>query len=78
MKKKRAAMNDQTNSENQENEKDQDVWIHRMIIAAFAVTVIGAILLATTGGSLPDAVVALGTAAIGGTADFLVPTQLNR
>ena len=78
MKKKRAAMNDQTNSENQENEKDPDVWIHRMIIAAFAVTVIGAILLATTGGSLPAAVVALGTAAIGGTAGCLVPTQLNR
>lgn len=75
-------MTEQTGNENQEYEKDQDVWIHRMIIAAFGLTVvaivIGAILLAATGGSLPEAVVALGAAAIGGMAGFLVPTQLNR
>jgi hypothetical protein len=60
----------------------KDIWLYRMIIAALAVTVIvtvvGAILLASTGVSLPDAVVALGAAAIGGMAGFLVPTHLNR
>jgi hypothetical protein len=82
MNEKRSAMNNQMNSENQDNEKDQGVWLHHMIIAAFGVTVIaimiGAILLVTTGGSSPDAVVALGAAAIGGMAGFLVHTQLNR
>ena len=60
----------------------KDIWLYRMIIAALGITVVatvvGAILLASTGLSIPDAVVALGSAAIGGMAGFLVPTHLNR
>lgn len=60
----------------------KDTWLYRMIIAALGatviVTVVGAIMLASTGLSIPDAVVALGSAAIGGMAGFLVPTHLNR
>lgn len=63
-------------------QKDKDIWLYRMIIAALGVTlvatVVGAIVLASTGLATPDAVVALGSAAIGGMAGFLVPTHLNR
>lgn len=65
-----------------QNRLQKDIWLYRMIIAALGLTVIatviGAILLASTGTSIPDAVVALGSAAIGGMAGFLVPTHLNR
>jgi len=75
-------MKDRMSTENQENEQDKDVWLYRMIIAALGVTVVaivvGAIVLARTGSSLPDTVVTLGAAAIGGMAGFLVPNHLNR
>lgn len=65
-----------------ENPTPKDIWLYRMIIAALGVTlvatVVGAIVLAITGRSAPDAIVALGSAAIGGMAGFLVPTHLNR
>jgi len=65
-----------------QNRLPKDIWLYRMIIAALGVTVIatvaGAIILAGTGKSMPDAIVALGAAAIGGMAGFLVPTNLNR
>ncbi len=64
------------------NDTEKDVWLYRMIIAAFGLTlvatVVGAILLAMTKQQTPDALVALGSAAIGGLAGFLVPTQLNK
>ena len=66
----------------QPNRPQKDIWLYRMIIGALGLTVIatvvGAIVLASTGLSIPDAVVALGAAAIGGMAGFLVPTHLNR
>jgi hypothetical protein len=64
------------------NRKDRDVWLYRMIVATLGLTVVasvvGAIALAMTGGNTPEVLVALGSAAIGGLAGFLVPTQLNR
>jgi hypothetical protein len=63
------------------NESEKDVWLYRMIIAALGLTlvatVVGAIALAMTKQPTPDALVALGSAAIGGLAGFLVPTQLK-
>jgi len=60
----------------------KDVWIYRIIVAALGLTVvasvIGAITLAMTGQSTPEVLVALGSAAIGGLAGFLVPSHLNR
>ena len=64
------------------NRNQKDVWLYRMIIGALGLTlvasVIGAITLAMTGQSTPELLVALGSAAIGGLAGFLVPTHLNR
>lgn len=64
------------------NDMDKDIWLYRMIIAAFGLTlvatVIGAIVLAMTQKQTPEALVALGSAAIGGLAGFLVPTQLRK
>ena len=60
----------------------KDFWLYRMIIPAHVVTVVvtvvGAVLLVSTGLSMPDAVVALGSAAIGHMAGFLVLTHLKR
>jgi hypothetical protein len=60
----------------------KDVWLYRIIVAALGLTlvasVIGAITLAMTGKSTPEVLVALGSAAIGGLAGFLVPSHLNR
>ena len=64
------------------NRMQKDVWLYRMIIAALGLTVVasvvGAITLEMTGQSTPELLVALGSAAIGGLAGFLVPTHLNR
>jgi hypothetical protein len=64
------------------NDPDKDVWLYRMIIASFGLTlvatVVGAIVLAMTKLQTPDALIALGSAAIGGLAGFLVPTQLKK
>ena len=64
------------------NRDQKDVWLYRMIVATLGLTVvasvIGAITLAMSGESTPEVLVALGSAAIGGLAGFLVPTHLNR
>lgn len=64
------------------NRQEQDIWLYRMIVATLGITVVasvvGAITLAMTGESAPDVLVALGSAAIGGLAGFLVPTHLKR
>jgi hypothetical protein len=64
------------------NRNQKDVWLYRMIIAALGLTlvasVVGAITLAMTGQSTPELLVALGSAAVGGLAGFLVPSHLNR
>jgi hypothetical protein len=60
----------------------KDVWLYRLIVGALGLTlvasVIGAITLAMSGQSTPEILVALGSAAIGGLAGFLVPSHLNR
>jgi hypothetical protein len=60
----------------------KDIWLYRIIVAALGLTlvasVIGAIALAMAGLSTPEVLVALGSAAIGGLAGFLVPSHLNR
>jgi LPXTG-motif cell wall-anchored protein len=65
-----------------QNRTQRDIWLYRMIFAILGLTPIttmgGAIVLASTGESMPDAVVALGAAVIGGLAGFLVLTNLNR
>lgn len=62
--------------------EDQDIWLYRMIVATLGLTVVasvvGAISLAMTGESAPEVLVALGSAAIGGLAGFLVPNHFNR
>ncbi|HSL45680.1 MAG TPA: hypothetical protein VK897_19755 [Anaerolineales bacterium] len=64
------------------NRKDEDVWLYRMIVATLGITVVasvvGAVTLAMTGESAPEILVALGSAAIGGLAGFLVPTHFGR
>ena len=60
----------------------KDIWLYRIIVAALGLTVvasvIGAIALAMTDQNTPEVLVALGSAAIGGLAGFLVPSHLNR
>jgi hypothetical protein len=64
------------------NRMQRDVWLYRIIVAALGLTIVvsvgGAIALALAGQSTPEVLVALGSAAIGGLAGFLVPTHLNR
>jgi hypothetical protein len=64
------------------NLEPKDIWIYRMIIAALALTLVasvgGAIALELAGQSTPEVLLALGSAAVGGLAGFLVPTHLNR
>jgi|WetSurMetagenome_2_1015567.scaffolds.fasta_scaffold263924_3 hypothetical protein len=65
-----------------QNRTQGDIQLYRMIFAVSGLTVIttmvGAIFLTSHGESIPDAVVALGAAVIGGLAGFRVPTNLNR
>jgi len=60
----------------------KDIWLYRMIVAALGLTmvvsILGAIGLAMTGKPIPEVLVALGSAAIGGLAGFLVPSHLHR
>ena len=64
------------------NHTQKDIWLYRIIVGALSLTVvaslIGAIALAMTGKDTPEVLVALGSAAIGGLAGFLVPSHLNR
>jgi hypothetical protein len=59
-----------------------DILLYRMVVAVLGVTVVasvlGAIVLAMTGQSTPEVLVALGSAAIGGLAGLLAPSPLNR
>jgi uncharacterized membrane protein YbhN (UPF0104 family) len=61
---------------------NRDIWLYRIIVTVLGLTVVvsivGAIVLAMTGQSTPEVLVALGSAAIGGLAGFLVPTPSNR
>jgi hypothetical protein len=64
------------------NHTQKDIWLYRIIVSApgltVVVSIIGAIALAMTGKNTPEVLVALGSAAIGGLAGFLVPSHLNQ
>jgi len=64
------------------NHIHNDVWLYRMIVVVLGLTVVativGAIVLAMTGQSTPEVIVALGSAAIGGLAGLLAPSPVNR
>ena len=66
---------------------DSDVWIYRMVVGALGlvvlIAIIGAVYLATSSSKefireVPDAVLALGSAAIGALAGLLAPSPLNK
>lgn len=65
-----------------EDHTQKDIWLYRVIVAPLGLTVVvsilGAIGLAMTPKSIAEVLVALGLAAIGGLADFLVPSHLHR
>jgi hypothetical protein len=65
-----------------EDHTQKDIWLYRMIVAplglAIVVSILGAIGLAMTSKQIPEVLVALGSAAIGGLAGFLVPSHLHR
>jgi hypothetical protein len=61
---------------------ESDVWIYRMVVAALGlavlVGVIGAIVLAVLGKTVPEVLVALGSAAVGALAGLLAPSPASR
>jgi hypothetical protein len=63
------------------NHEQKAVWLYRIIVSAPGHTliarVVGIICLALAGQSTPEVLVALGSAAIGGPAEFLVRIPLN-
>jgi hypothetical protein len=63
------------------NQLQNDIWLYRLV-AVLGLTVVGsitgAIVLALSGQSTPEVLVALGSAAIGGLAGPLAPSPLNR
>ena len=64
------------------NRKEKDIWLYRMVVAVLVLTVvasvIGAIGLALSGQSIPEIIIALGSAVIGGLAGLLAPSPLSR
>ena len=64
------------------NHLHNDIWLYRLVVAVLGLTVVasvtGAILLALSGQSTPEVLIALGSAAIGGLAGLLAPSPLNR
>jgi hypothetical protein len=66
---------------NNRTQKD-DKWLYRMVVMVLGLTVIastgGALVLALSGQSTPEVIVALGSAAIGGLGGLLTPSPLNK
>ena len=64
------------------NQLQNDMWLYRVVVVALALTAVasfvGTIVLAMSGQSTPEAIVVLGSAAIGGLAGLLAPSPLNR
>lgn len=58
-----------------------DVWIYRMVVAALGlvvlISIIGAIYLANSANGVPDAIISLGSAAVGALAGLLAPSPGN-
>ncbi len=65
-----------------ENATQKDIWLYREIVATLGLTVVvsslGAIGLVIISQTIPEVLVALRSAAIGGLAGFLVPSHLHR
>ena len=65
-----------------EDHTQRDIWFYRMIVGTLGLTIalsiLGAIGLAMTSKQIPEVLVVLGSAAIGGLAGFLVPSHLHR
>lgn len=59
-----------------------DIWLYRIVVVVLGLTVmasiVGAIMLAMSGQSTPEVIVALGSAAIGGLAGLLAPSPFKR
>ena len=64
------------------NQLQNDMWLYRVVVVALALTVmasfVGTIVLAMSRQSISEAIVVLGSAAIGGLAGLLAPSPLNR
>lgn len=64
------------------NHLHNDIWLYRLVVMVLGLTVVasitGAIVLALSGQSTPEVLVALGSAAIGGLAGLLAPSPFNR
>ena len=60
----------------------QDVWIYRIVVGVLGlvalIAIIGSIQLANTPSGPPDAVIALGGAAVGGLTGLLAPSPVNK
>lgn len=60
----------------------QDVWVYRISVLALGLVVlcsmVGGIVLSAGGRQIPEAVVALGSAAIGSLAGLLIPSPVSR
>src|SRR5687768_13634229 len=61
---------------------ENDVWIYRTVVAVLGFTLIGTLIgglaLKYQGTDLPDAIVALGSAAVGALAGLLAPSPVAR
>ena len=59
-----------------------DVWIYRMVVAALGLVVLigisGTIYLANTPNGVPDALISLGSAAVGALAGLLAPSPAGK
>lgn len=59
-----------------------DVWIYRMVVAALGLVVLigisGTIYLANTANGVPDALISLGSAAVGALAGLLAPSPTGK
>ena len=59
-----------------------DVWIYRIVVGVLGlvvlITIIGVIILAVYGVTIPDVLTALGSAAVGALAGLLAPSGLGR
>jgi hypothetical protein len=59
-------------------EAEKDLWIYRIVVGALSlavlITIVGLIILAMTGRTAPEGLIALGSAAVGALAGLLAPS----
>ena len=67
---------------NRRSTGEQDVWVYRISVLALGLAVlssmVGGIVLSAGGRQIPEAVVALGSAAIGSLAGLLIPSPISK